>query len=724
MKRRSFLAGGTAAAASSAIVRLARSAPPARRPSPKTWNLFQSPNRYVIRVNGPAVVSHCYGPDEAGGEEQPGASSAGMFEDAAMILEGPERRPISWRVAVWHNPDPLTLRITLSGVEAPLEAELTFEIDAASGVMSRRTALHHRGVGPDADIAATLGFWFEIHEPIDRMCYLAGAWGQETRVQHTTGAAPLVLESRAGKTGFGFQPYLALSSKTATYLCQILWSGNWVVQVAPRLPGAAVFGGLNNWQFRCRLTADGGSLHLPTVLFGRFAGDLDAATQRLHDYRRKHRPDPERPIPVQFNSWYPYFGEPNAGAMLALVPLAKRLGCEAFVIDAGWFRTDDGDTTAHWTARTGDWHTSHLRFPNGLREVSAQCHDHGMRFGLWFEPEVIGSLSAIRRDHPEWLHHLRGRPFPANERAVLNLGVPAARRYAFERVTRILSRVGVDWMKWDFNADLDAGGWAPGLPDTLTDQDPLVAHYEGLYRLQDAIRRWFPQLILEMCASGGGRMDGELLSHAHVNWISDQPGPLRKLAIHFGTQLAHPAVVCNDWLIEWPPGRIPGYDDEDTVGLDERSDLPFRLRVAMLGSFGISAPIEQWPEADLVVAAEHIALYRDKLRAIIHDGNQYLLTAAPPMDGAGAWAAIWYVAKDASSGVLFAFRLASGEASRVFPLSGLRLEKEYRASFFSAARQTDTTGEALARGLRVTTSGQFRSELVLIEPRPGDNEAG
>ena len=73
-------------------------------------------------------------------------------------------------------------------------------------------------------------------------------------------------------------------------------------------------------------------------------------------------------------------------------------------------------------------------------------------------------------------------------------------------------------------------------------------------------------------------MDGELLSHAHVNWVSDQPGPLRKLAIHFGTQLAHPAVVCNDWLIEWPPGRIAGYDDdEDSAGLDERCDLPLNL---------------------------------------------------------------------------------------------------------------------------------------------------
>jgi alpha-galactosidase len=410
--------------------------------------------------------------------------------------------------------------------------------------------------------------------------------------------------------------------------------------------------------------------------------------------------------------------------MLALVPLAKRLGCEAFVVDAGWFRTDESDSAADWTARTGDWHTSRLRFPNGLREISARCRELDMRFGLWFEPEVIGSLSGIRRDHPEWLHHIDGQPPGADERAILNLGVPAARRHAFERVTRILSRVGVDWMKWDFNADLDSGGWAPGLPETLTDQDPLLAHYEGLYRLQDAIRRWFPGLILEMCASGGGRMDGELLSRAHVNWVSDQPGPLRKLAIHFGTQLAHPAVVCNDWLVEWPPGRIAGYDDDEDEGLEGLGDLPFRLRVAMLGSFGISAAIDRWPEADLAAAAEHVALYRDKLRSIIHHGDQHLLTLPPPLDGNGAWAAIWYVAKDGLNGVLFAFRLGSAERSRVFPLAGLASVQAYKAILFSAGSILEATGEALEQGLAVTVSRPFHSELVLVEARrPGADES-
>src|SRR5262245_30709643 len=110
MKRRSFLAAGAAAAASSSLAGLARSARAVHRPSAKTWNLFQPPNRYVIRVNGPAVTSDCYGPDDGGGEEQPSEASTGVFEGAAMILEGPQRRPVSWHVDVWHNPDPLTLR--------------------------------------------------------------------------------------------------------------------------------------------------------------------------------------------------------------------------------------------------------------------------------------------------------------------------------------------------------------------------------------------------------------------------------------------------------------------------------------------------------------------------------------------------------------------------------------------------------------------------------------
>ncbi|MBS0560611.1 MAG: alpha-galactosidase [Proteobacteria bacterium] len=720
MRRRSFIAG----AATLAVPPMrALAAPPPDDAVPADgarahrWTLAHGTSRYVIALDDAALTCDCLGPAAAAdGGEAPIAPLPAAAQPV-LLATGTRRTPVSWQVADAQTQDPLTLRLSLRAVALPLAADVAFAIDAASGILVRRTTVRHTGEGPPVTVRASQSIWLGIHERVDHLVYLSGSWAAEMETQRDRAlSGPLLLESRVGKTGFGAQPYVALRASGSTYLCQIFWSGNWALRVTPHAQGAAVLGGLNSWRFRHKLMPDA-ALTLPAALAGRFEGDLNAATRRLHDYRRATRPDPDRAIPVQFNTWYPYFGEPTAAAMLPMIPQARRLGCEAFVVDAGWYRTDDGDAgddaEADWAARTGDWRTSRRRFPRGLREVSRACRDSGMLFGLWFEPEVIGQLSPLRREHPEWLHHIDGHaPAPA-DRAVLNLGVPEARRHATERIARIIELVGVDWMKWDFNADLGAGGWAPGLPDALTGQDPLVAHYRGLYAMQDELRARFPALLLEMCASGGGRMDGEILSHAHVNWMSDQPSALRKLAIHFGSQLAHPAVDCNDWLVEWPPGPVAGYDDDEPQ-VAELGDLAFRLRVAMLGSFGISARIDRWSHADTALAAEHVRLYAERLRPIIHHGDQHLLTHGPPPGPDGDWAAVWYVAKDGLSGALFAFRLASAHETRRFALPGLRADRRYRVADVDAD-DGEETGASLAGGLAVTLRGRYRSGLHVIE---------
>lgn len=698
MRRRDFVATGAAFAGSAISAGDAAS-------EPNRYTLNFAPNVYDVTLQGAGLSLDC---------RAPGAPpAADPIAGAPMVTIGPTRRQVSWTESSRDQPAPSVHRLVLTAVEVPLEADLQFVHDASTGFVVRHTVLRNRGDGSagDIDIRATLGCSIGIHEPIRTIVYLTGDHDQETEIRRVDAdQGEVAMESRSGKTGFEFQPYVALLAEGSTYLCQLMWSGNWSMRVVPRPGGATLQGGLNNWRFRDRLRA-GASLTLPAALFGRFDGTLGDATRRLHDYRRAHRPDPDRPIPVQYNSWYPYSGEPTAAALLPLVPIVKRLGCEAFVVDAGWYRTGDGESDADWDQRTGDWRTSRRRFPNGLREVSARCRDVGLRFGLWFEPETIGPTSSIRRDNPEWLHQVDGLPPAADGSAVLNLGVPAAWQHVYDRLTRMLQVVGVDWMKWDFNIDIGAGGWAPELPRQLRERAPLVAHYEGLYRLQDALRARFPDLILEMCAGGGGRMDGEILSRAHVYWFSDQSNALRKLAIHFGSQLAHPAVVCNDWLIDWP------WDDADRTekaAPDPRGDLPFRLRVAMLGTFGISSPIDRWPQADLQTASAHVELYKTHIRPIIHHGDQYYLTPPPPPDGDGDWAAIWYAAKNARSGVLFAFRLAGAATERRFRLPGLREDLRYTVSPFSRPPFV-ADGGTLAKGLAVGLDETYRSELCRIE---------
>lgn len=669
------------------------------------WTLLGPQSRYRINLSDATLVCDCFA---SGDDPLPAPHGAAM----PMVALGRHKHPVMWRLDGWQQETAGTLAIALRSDHSPLQAAVRLIIDADTGLLAWSTTLQHGGTEDCCEITHALSCWLDVHEPIEQVLYLSGAWAHEAQVQQVQPHRPLTLESRAGKTGFRFQPYAALSTKGAVYLCKLLWSGNWQLRIDPLRAGATLTAGLHDWHLRHGLHP-GRNLTLPTVLFGRIAGDLNHATQHLHDYRRSHRPDPDRRILVQFNSWYPKLDALNEADMLALIPRAASLGCEAFVLDAGWFATDQGDPTTGWESRTGDWTVSRARFPHGLSSLSDRCREAGLCFGLWFEPEVIGQLSALRSTHPEWLHHIDGQPPEPEARAILHLGIPGARAHAFDRITRMLHQARVGWMKWDFNADFGPGGWAPGLPAELTAQDPLVAHYRGLYLLQDEVRAAFPDLILEMCASGGGRMDGALLSHAHVNWISDQPGPLRKLAIHFGCQLAHPAVACNDWLVEWPPGHIPGYDDDEAAN-EERGDLAFRLRVAMLGSFGISAEIDRWTATDIAIAQAHVALYIRQVRDIVHHGDQYQLTEAPTSHGDGDWAAIWYVAKDGARGVLFAFRLAGKMATRAFALPGLSATRRYRVQFFPAA-PIELDGAALASGLSMTIDATFASCLCLVE---------
>lgn len=679
-----------------------------------SWRLTWNDILLRVKLQDGALLADYFGPEDRASE----GYQDRVFADAllstrveASVLLAPDARSVVWEFADWSQPDDERCELVLQANDSSLQAILSFEVDSATGVLRRRTLLRHIGVGADVEISHAGSLAVILPAAIDTVTHLAGTWGAETQVQRLLlPHVPLLLESRSGKTGFEFAPYVALQSSEYTYLAEILWSGNWQLHVYRLGDGqVAVTGGLNDWGLWHRLRP-GSQLVLPDALLVCVRGDLNAATQLLHTYQRKQRPDAERPVPVQFNSWYPYQGEPPVEKMKSFAAAAAELGCEVFMQDAGWYTTEHEDPNENWWTRTGDWVVNPRLFPNGLEELSDFCHAQGLGFGIWFEPEAISPSAVVRREHPEWLHAIGGRATPADQRAILHLGVPEAREFIRERILRVLRSTGATWMKWDFNTNLLQGGWSPGLPEALTDQDPLVAHYRGLYQLQDELRSALPDLTLEMCAGGGGRFDAEILAHGHTNWMSDQSQALINLAIHFGSQLAHPAVECNDWLIEWPPhdGLLRGGP------FDERGDVAFRTRVAMLGTFGISAPVDLWSQEDRETVKQHVDWYKQIVRPIVHNGDQYLLTDAPPSDGNGDWAACWYVNQAGTSGVLFAFRLASNDAVRTFALPGLAQDATFRIRSLEGA-SSEYTGAELASGFSITTDAPFQSALIAIE---------
>lgn len=627
------------------------------------------------------------------------------------VLVGGDRSPVPWRLVSW-SPRDHGLDLELHGVDAPLALDASWRFSADGTSVTRRSTVRHRGGAEPVTVTSAVSGAFAV-PGVSQVLTLHGWWARETRRARSDPGAPLLLESRSGKTGFEHAPYAALFGDGRATAVQVAWPGNWSLHCVPLWDGRVhVSGGLNPWGLRHVLAA-GDHLRLPDVLVAHVEGGLDEVTHALHDARRRRRVVPSRPIPVQFNSWYPYPGPLQSERVRELVRVASRLECETFVVDAGWHRNEGsgGPHADDWLAGMGDWLVDPAAFPEGLPAFADFCRTQGLDVGLWFEPENAGITSWLRRERPAWMHHVPGFTAAGDRNAAVHLGVPEARAEVARRIVERLTEVRARWVKWDMNQNLWEGGWHPHLPPEVRRRDPLVAHYEGLAALQDELARRFPDMVLEMCASGGGRFDAESMSRAHTSWMSDQSDPLMNLAIHFGSQVAHPPEECNDWLVEWPP-----FDTRMAGGrVETRPDLAFRTEVAMLGSFGVSAPVQRWSEDDIETVRRRVRWYRDRIRPILPTSRQYLVTDQPGLHGEGDWAAMWYAARDGRAGSLAVFRLESPRPEVELALPGL--DPTTRFDLVTPHGPIGTVlGRDLEAGLSVRVPNRFRSTLVSVVP--------
>ena len=72
-------------------------------------------------------------------------------------------------------------------------------------------------------------------------------------------------------------------------------------------------------------------------------------------------------------------------AVLRQIDTNAKLEMDAFVIDAAWY-SEDGQEE-NWLYQNGDWFPEKLRYEIGYDGLAQYCHDRGLLFGLWMEPE-------------------------------------------------------------------------------------------------------------------------------------------------------------------------------------------------------------------------------------------------------------------------------------------------------------------------------------------------
>jgi len=608
------------------------------------------------------------------------------------------------------------IEVTLSDVSRAIELRLYYEIDPQSGIVSRSALITNTGMEPVVvDQIASASFTLPEAQAWS-LRHLTGHWGGEWQLQ----TRPLlqgtqVLESRRGSTGHEANPWFAVTAdpdwhedRGRVWFGALAWSGSWRITVEHDvLRRVRVSGGFNPFDFCYRLLP-GESLETPTFHAGYTDHGIGEASRLLHGFQLS-RVLPQAPMPrvrpVLYNSWEATQFDVTVQGQMRLAELAARAGVERFVVDDGWFGQRDDDQ-----AGLGDWFVNRDKFPRGLKPLIDHVKGLGMDFGLWVEPEMVNRDSDLYRAHPEWVLHFPGRQrTEARAQMVLNLARHDVAEHLFVMLSRLLSENDIAFLKWDYNRNWSEPGWPEQAPE---DQQKLhVAYTRNLYALLSQLRDAHPQVEIESCSGGGGRVDLGILAHTDQVWTSDNTDPYDRVAIQQGFSHAYAPLVMMSWVTaspNWLNGR--------------ESSLAYRFASAMQGSLGIGDDLTRWTDADLAIAGRLVDAYKD-IRETVQLGRVYRLTPGAGQDNLTASQSL---AQDGSQAVMFVYLRSAVRAEPPLPVRwrGLEPDARYLLRVIEGSLAEGTPKLAsgawwMSQGLRWNLRGDFQAAIAVLD-RAGD----
>ena len=305
--------------------------------------------------------------------------------------------------------------------------------------------------------------------------------------------------------------------------------------------------------------------------------------------------------PLLINSWEAAFFDFTGDKLVAFAKEAKKLGVEMLVMDDGWFSRRSDDTSS-----LGDWWVNEEKLGGTLGELSRRIHAEGLKFGIWYEPEMISPNSDLYRAHPDWCIHKDGVPLSnCRQQYVLDLSRPEVVDYVVGEMTKVLDTAEIDYIKWDFNRPLTEV-YSHALP---AERQGEAWHRMmlGSYSLWEKITSRYPDVLFESCASGGGRFDAGMLYHAPQVWASDNTDPVDRLHIQMGLSLCYPILALGSHVSAHP-----------------RTGYAFKGDVALFGSFGYELDPLKLTEEDREVIKKQVAEFHRSYN-VIHFGDQYRL---------------------------------------------------------------------------------------------------
>ena len=372
---------------------------------------------------------------------------------------------------------------------------------------------------------------------------------------------------------------------------------------------------------------------------------LSGASRNFHSWGRKYmmlHGDKERKILL--NSWEGVYFNINQEGMDQMMGDIASMGGELFVMDDGWF----GDKYPRNVDNSslGDWVVDKRKLPKGIEGLLRDAKKHGVKFGIWIEPEMTNSVSELYEKHPDWVLKAPGRD-PVLGRGgtqlVLDLSNPKVQDFCFKIVDDLMSRYPeIDYIKWDANMPILNHG-SQYLP--LAEQSHLyIKYHEGFAKVCERIRQKYPDLTIQACASGGGRANWGVLPWFDEFWVSDNTDALQRIYMQWGTSYFFPAIAMASHI-----SIVPNHTVFRTTS------LKYRIDVAMSGRLGMEIQPKNMTDEEKAQCRKAIEEYK-RIRPVVQFGDIYRLLS--PFDHKGA-ASLMYVTEQKDRAVFYWWKTES-----------------------------------------------------------------
>lgn len=469
----------------------------------------------------------------------------------------------------------------------------------------------------------------DLYDSDFEMIQLDGAWSRERHITRRKLSCGIQSVSSArGASSADHNPFLALCRPDATeemgevYGFCLIYSGNFLAQAeVDRYDTARVSLGINPFEFYW-IVGPGEEFQTPEAAMVYSGQGLNGMSQTYHDlfnrrlvrgiWREKERP-------VLLNNWEATYFQFDEEKILEIAEKAKDLGVELLVLDDGWFgKRDDAGSSL------GDWYSDRRKLPQGVEGLSEKIEAMGLKFGLWFEPEMINKESCLYREHEEWVIRTPGRPAShGRNQYVLDFSNPAVVDYIYDAMEKVLSNSKISYIKWDMNRNITE---AYGTALEARRQGEFFHRYIlGVYDLYERLTDAFPHILFESCASGGARFDAGMLYYAPQGWASDDTDGAERIKIQYGTSLAYPVSSIGAHV-----SAVPNHQVKRNTSLD------FRANVAFFGAFGYELDPNEMTAEEQEEVKEQIRFYK-KYRRLIQFGRFYRLKNPFDNQGDAAW---------------------------------------------------------------------------------------